>query len=205
MYILDDGMLDIMDDGYDRPEMNISLIIALIVSYSRYPIVPRRLSSFSARPLNSIISILVELISYPTHVPLFSTLVARFSSAKPHSQPSHPCTHSIRHQQHSRVSINTSPSAAAHILPSHHKHKPPPYSTALSNLHKHPPQAQVPQQFSPHYSDFSCGSDSDCDWISHSLVEAGYKFPRARSHCCCCCVVCAVAVGCVGVKKGFRG
>lgn len=24
MYILDDGMLDIMDDGYDRPEMNIS-------------------------------------------------------------------------------------------------------------------------------------------------------------------------------------
>lgn len=73
MYILDDGMLDIMDDGYDRPEMNISLIIALIISYSRYPIVPRRLSSFSARPLNSIISISVELISYPTHVPLFSS------------------------------------------------------------------------------------------------------------------------------------
>lgn len=69
MYILDDGMLDIMDDGYDRPEMNISLIIALIISYSRYPIVPRRLSSFSARPLNSLISISVEtradLISHP--------------------------------------------------------------------------------------------------------------------------------------------
>lgn len=73
MYILDDGMLDIMDDGYDRPEMNISLIIALIISYSRYPIVSRRSSSFSARPLNSIISISVELISYPTHVPLFSS------------------------------------------------------------------------------------------------------------------------------------
>lgn len=42
MYILDDGMLDIMDDGYDRPEMNISLITALIIFYSRYPIVPRR-------------------------------------------------------------------------------------------------------------------------------------------------------------------
>lgn len=73
MYILDDGMLDIMDDGYDRPEMNISLIIALIISYSRYPIVPRRFSSFSVRPLNSIISRSLELISYPTHVPLFSS------------------------------------------------------------------------------------------------------------------------------------
>lgn len=53
MYILDDGMLDIMDDGYGRPEMNISLIIALIISYSRYPIIPRRSSSFSTRPLSS--------------------------------------------------------------------------------------------------------------------------------------------------------